>query len=162
SQVIKLKPDEVGKVPLSVPQGARVELTIAIDLPMGGAMLRVGESSQPAPMRGDAGGQVFSAAFEVHESIRVQALLLSPTGQIASAVPAEPLLLTCTPDSPPTVEMKWPGQDTHVAPDSELKVLAVLADDYGLSRGRVLMSTAAGTPLAAVHEIRPLDKSATL
>lgn len=149
--VTRITPDQLGSAPLSIPQGSRINATLSIDVPMGGALLQLGDQS-PQPMRATTNGEVFTASFDLLESTTFQALLTSPSGQITSALPQPPLAIHSIPDTPPAIEMKWPTADTALPPDAEINLRAVLKDDYALTGARVLMAPAVDQPLEAVHQ----------
>lgn len=149
--VTRLPPEQIPTARLSIPQGSRVHTTLSIDVPMGGALLQLGDAS-PQPMRATTSGEVFTGSFDLLESTTLQALLTSPSGQITSALPQPPLPIQAIVDAPPTIEMKWPTADTTVALDAQIKLAAALKDDYALSAVRILMSSSTDQPLAVVHQ----------
>lgn len=159
--VTRLTPDQLTAAPLAVPQGSRIDATFSIDVPMGGALLQLGDAS-PQAMRATTGGEVFTASFNVLSSTTFQALLTSPSGQITSALPQPPLPINAIIDAPPTIELRWPTANTTVAPDAEIKLAAILKDDYALTSARVLMSTSADAPLTVVHQQPASEKLQTL
>ncbi|MCC6240370.1 MAG: hypothetical protein IT448_08750 [Phycisphaerales bacterium] len=161
-QTIRIDTRDTASTPITVVQGSRIELTAGIDLAMGGAMLQLGQTDQPRIMKMASGGTVFTAGFDINQPTSLQVLLMSAMGQITAALPDQPLMIGCTPDAPPTLEMKWPGQDASVAPDAPLNLAAVVGDDHGLSSARILMASSADAPLAVVHEQRLSGRSATL
>jgi hypothetical protein len=148
---IAMRPDEIGKTPIAVPQGSRVEVRAGIDIPVAGAMLQAGDA-QPIPMTASSGGQRFSAELRLLEDTPVALLLTQENGQIVARLPETSLGIQVTKDIPPTLSLRWPTQDIAVPPDQELKLLAELKDDYGVSAVRVLMAEGQDDPLRQAHE----------
>jgi hypothetical protein len=146
---VTLKPDTIDTNPVTVPQGSSVQLTATLDIPTNGAMLQLGEQA-PIPMTPNMARDGYSASFNVNEDTAVAVLLTDGAGQIIAKLPEQQLMVHCTRDAPPTIEMKFPAQDTVVAPQSPVKVAASLKDDYGLSSARVLMAVGPDAPLAPV------------
>ncbi len=151
-QQINLKPEDIGKTPITVPQGSRVELAVNIDVPVRSAMLQVAESA-PGEMAGSEAGKQFSGTTVVLEDAPMAVLLTEGAGQIIARLPEQPLLIRCQRDAAPVIEMRWPTQDSAIAPTADVKVQALLKDDYGITSARVLMSAGPDQPLAMVEEL---------
>ena len=146
---VTIKPDTVDANPVTVPQGSSVQLSANIDIPTNGAMLQLGEQA-PVPMTANMQKDAYSGTFTVSEDTAVAMLLTDGAGQIIAKLPEQQLMVHCTKDSPPTIEMKFPSQDTVIAPQSPVKIAATLKDDYGLTGSRVLMAVGPDAPLAPV------------
>lgn len=155
-QKIVLKPEEIGKNPITAPQGSKVELTVNVDVPVRSGMMQVNDAA-PAGMAGSEGGRRFVGSMHLLEDAQLGVLLTEGAGQIIARLPETPLVIRCTRDSVPIIEMKWPTQDAAVAPEAEVKVRATLKDDYGISASKVLMAIGADQPLAAVEEMAYSD-----
>jgi hypothetical protein len=149
ASVITLKPEQIDNTPVTVPQGSAVELSAAVDVPANGAMLQLGDAS-PSPMTANIEKTSFSGSMTITDDTPVGVLLTDGAGQIVAKLPEQPLIIHCTKDAAPTIEMKWPTQDTVIAPDAPVKISATLKDDYGLTASRVLMATTADGPLSPV------------
>ncbi len=147
--LIALKPDEIDKTPVSVPQGSAIDLSFSTDVPVSGAILQTGEAP-PVQMKKESSGQSsFSGRFTVLADTPVSLLVTDGAGQILARLPEQSLTIRCIKDGAPIIEMRWPTQDTNVAPDAELKIQATLKDDYGLASMRVLSSSGADQPMTA-------------
>ncbi len=146
---VTLKPETIDTTPVTAPQGSTVQLSATIDIPANGAMLQLGDQP-PVPMTANLQKTSYSASFAVQQDTPVAVLLTDGAGQIIAKLPEQQFIVHCLKDSAPTIEMKWPAQDTVVAPKSELKVAASLKDEYGLSSARVLVATGPDVPLAEV------------
>lgn len=157
-QTLALKPEEIGKAPLTVAQGSKVELGVEIDVPVRSAMLQVGEAA-PGAMSAAEGGRKFSGALTVMEDAPIVALMTEGAGQIIARLPEEPLIVRCTPDQPPQIEMTWPRQNEGVAPNAEVKLRATLKDDYGITAHRVLVSPHPDQPGTVADEMAYTDTS---
>ena len=144
SSSIQLKQDQIGSTPVNIRQGSRVELIALTDVPVNGAMLQLAKNPPVALQKGN-GGQRFFGSFVVLDDTPLVILLTAGGEQIIATVPEPPLIINCTKDAAPQIEMKWPMQDVNVDPKAELKVQAVLRDDYGVAEVRVLT----GAPEAA-------------
>ncbi len=147
---IALKPDDIARTPLAVLEGSTVKLEAVVDVPAGSALLQL-DQEPPVAMAVSQGGRRFGQSITVMRNLELS-VLLTEGGQVIARLPESPLRIACTNDEGPRIDMKWPAQDTPVAPDAELKIQAVLRDDHGLTRYRILMSTQADQPLATVHE----------
>jgi hypothetical protein len=154
---IVMKADEVGRTPVAVLEGSRVTFSALVDVPVKGALVQI-DQEQPAPMDVVQGGLRMTASFVVMHDLEVSALL-TEAGQVIAKLPDPGLRIACTRDSAPVIEMKWPAQDTTVAPKAELKLSARLKDDVGLASARVMMATSADGPLTMVQEL-PLSGTA--
>jgi len=160
SHVVTIKPENVGTSPIEVPQGSKVELMIAIDVPVAGAMLQAGLAT-PVNMDRTEEGKRFGGSTVAMEATQLAALLTEAGGQIVARVPDPALPIGVKKDGSPTLEVKWPTSDTVSPPTGELKVVAKASDDVGLSTVRVLMATSADGPLTAVFEKPISDGAAT-
>ncbi|HET6249360.1 MAG TPA: hypothetical protein VFE47_16810 [Tepidisphaeraceae bacterium] len=149
-QSLSLKAADISKANIVAAQGSRVELAASVDIAVGSAMLETGTGA-PLAMEASAGGRRFSAAFTVMDETPIALLLTQGGKQVVARVPEESLVIHCTKDQPPTIEMKWPTQDLAVAPQAELKIHALLRDDYGLAKMRVLMAADDATAGAAAN-----------
>src|SRR5207245_1699006 len=152
TQNILLKPDDIGKTPITVLEGSRIDIAIVGDVPVKSALLQLNGDS-PLPMEIAQQGQRFSGSAIIMQATDLSALL-NENNQVIARLPDPPLHINCTKDSPPTIEMKWPTQDISVPPNAELKIQAIVKDDLGLASARILMSTSAELPLGDVHEQR--------
>ncbi|MDB5301370.1 MAG: hypothetical protein JWO87_3033, partial [Phycisphaerales bacterium] len=139
AQSITMKAADVAKANIIVPQGGKVELSATVDVSVGGAMLQAGDA-QPTPMDASGAGRRFTAAFTVLDETPVAVLLTQGGGQIIARLPEDALVIHCVKDQPPVIEMKWPTQDISVAPNSELRIRALLKDDYGIASSRITMA----------------------
>ncbi len=142
-QTVTVNAADVAKTNLTVPQGSRVELSARVDVAVGGAMLDTG-LPQPVSMDTTAGGRRFSTALTIMDETPIAILLNQGGKQIVAKLPEESFVIHCLKDQPPTIEMKWPTQDSAIAPEAELKLHALLHDDYGVASIRVLMLADAG------------------
>jgi hypothetical protein len=146
---VTLKPDTIDANPLTVPQGSAISLAAIIDIPANGAMLQLGEQA-PVPMTANLQKDGYSANFTVNEDTAVAVLLTDGAGQIIAKLPEQQLMVHCTKDAAPTIEMKFPSQDAVLAPQAPVKIAAALKDDYGLTSARVLIAVGPDAPLAPV------------
>jgi hypothetical protein len=156
---ITIKPQDVGKTPIEVPQGSTVELRIAIDVPVAGAMLQV-DGATPVAMDRAGEGMRFSGSVVAAQDLQLAALLTEAGGQIVARLPDPAVPVTVKPDCPPTLDVKWPMSETVIAPDAELKVAAKVTDDIGLQTVRVLLATTPSGPLSPVLEKTVADGAA--
>ncbi|HWE96103.1 MAG TPA: hypothetical protein VG269_19220 [Tepidisphaeraceae bacterium] len=149
AQTLTIKAADVAKSNVVVPQGSKVELSATVDVAVGGAMLQAGDA-QPIAMDASGAGRRFTASFPVLDETPVAVLLTQGGKQIIARLPDDALVIHCIKDQPPVVEMKWPTQDVSVAPDAELKIRALLKDDYGVASSRITMAVEdASAPTAA-------------
>lgn len=137
--------------PLRIVQGGTIGLDLAVDVPANAAMLQLG-SAAPSKMRVLSSGTHFSGAQMVTANGPASILLTEPTGQIIAQMPQPALAVEIIPDAPPSIEMKFPAQDTTIAPSTSIKIQAILRDDYGLRQVRILVSDQPSAPLAKVYE----------
>ena len=140
----------------AIVQGSRVELGASVDIPIGGALLDTGAAT-PAPMDSVAGGRRFMTALTVMDDMTLAMRFVQSTTQVVAKLPDPPLVLHCVRDQPPTIDMRWPTQDLSVPPDAQLKLHALLHDDYGVAMARVLMAA----DLAPASDARPADAPAS-
>ena len=134
---------------ITAPQGSTVQLSVTIDIPANGAMLQLGEQS-PVPMTANMQKTAYSGSFVINEDTPVGVLLTDGGGQIIAKLPEQQLMIHCTKDAAPTIEMKFPMQDTVLSPQADIKIAASLKDDYGLTSSRVLMAVGADAPLLPI------------
>jgi hypothetical protein len=146
---ITLKPETLDANPVTVPQGSNVQLSVTIDVPANGAMLQLADRA-PVPMTAGSSRTGFTGSFAVNDDTPVAVLLTDGSGQIIATLPDHPLMIHCLKDAAPTIEIKFPTQDTVVGPQAELKIAAALKDDYGLVSSRVLLAVGPDAPLAPV------------
>lgn len=149
-QKITLSSDQIDKTLLSLPEGSRVELSMLVDVPVSKALLQLSQLP-PAEMSLSQDNRRSAISFIVTETTEAS-VLLTEGAQVIARLPETPLRFICTKDAPPQLQVKWPLQDASAAPDSELKVLSVLRDDYGIASARLLVSTSPDAPLAVVVE----------
>ena len=150
AQTLAMKADEIDKMPIAVLEGSRVELSAVVDVPVKSALLQLDQET-PIPMRTAQENRRFTESFIVMQNAEVS-VLLTEAGQVVAKLPDPALRIGCTKDAPPAIEMKWPSQDTAVAPKAELKIHAILKDDQGVGSARVMLSTSPDQPLAMAHE----------
>ena len=148
---ITLKPDTIDKTPIAFPTGSHVAVNAAIDVPCTGAMMELADET-PIPLAGTRAGRTFAGEFKVEHDAPLAILLTEKTNQIIARLPEQTLMVHATPDGPPVIEMKWPAQDTTVAPDAVLKITANLKDDYGLTAARISMATTADGELRSISD----------
>jgi hypothetical protein len=143
-KTMELKDDDLVKTPVVVAQGSRVELRATVDVPVGGAMLQAGDGP-PLKMEAAPGfqGRQFVGALTIDDDTPVALLLTEGGGQVIARLPEQAFVIRCTRDNPPNIEMKWPTQDTTVPLNQELKISALLRDDYGITSAKLLVSTSA-------------------
>jgi hypothetical protein len=147
---ITIKPDAIDATPVTVPQGSGVQLSATVDIPANGAMLQLG-NQQPIAMTGNLEKTGFSGNFVVTDDTAVAVLLTDGAGQIIAKLPSDQqFTVRCTKDAAPTIEMKFPSQDTVLAPSAPIHLSATLKDDYGLVSSRVLMAVGPDAPLAPI------------
>jgi hypothetical protein len=149
ASAITLKPDTIDANPVSVPQGSSIQFAATLDIPANGAMLQLGEAA-PTPMTANMQKDGYSGSFVLNDDTPVSVSLTDGAGQIIATLPEKQLMIHCIKDAAPTIEMKFPNQDTVVAPQSPVKIQASLKDDYSLTSARVLMGIGADGPLAPV------------
>ena len=140
ARTLRIKAADLAKTPVTAPQGSRVEVAAVTDIPWGHALLQTADTLTATPMAGGPGGRAFTAAFVVVQDTPVSVMLTDAGGQRMFKLPEEPLVVRCENDASPRVEMRWPRQDVVVPLDAEIKVAALLSDDYGLASARVLTS----------------------
>jgi len=157
-QSVVLRAADIEKTPLAVLEGSRVALSAAVDVPVRSALLQMDQET-PVAMDVSQGGLRFTQSMIVMRQCEA-AVLLTEGGQVVAKVPDPPLKIGCTRDAAPTIEMKWPTQDTAVAPRAEIRIHAVIRDDHGVAWGRVLMSASPDQPLAPVSE-KPFPEGTT-
>lgn len=147
---VVLKPEEIEKTPVIVPQGSRVELSVTVDVPVKSAMLQLNDAP-PAGMETSMSGQRFTGRTVIVDDADMAVLLTEGAGQIIATVPEQKFTVHCVKDAPPTIEMKWPTQDTTADPAAPVKILAHLRDDYGVATCEVFVGMGADDgPLASV------------
>jgi hypothetical protein len=150
NSTISIEPEAIDATPVTVPQGSAVQLSATVDIPANGAMLQIG-NQQPIAMTGNQQKTGFSGNFVVTDDTAVAVLLTDGSGQIIAKLPGnQQLTIHCTKDAGPTVEMKFPSQDTVLAPAAPIQIQATLKDDYGLVASRVLMAVGPDAPLTPV------------
>ncbi len=149
--VTSINPAEPDKAPLTVPQGSRLEWAATLDVPVQSAMLQLGDAP-PLATESSLQGRRFTGSCFITEDTPVAFLLTAGAGQIIARLPEQSILVHCTKDAPPAIEMTWPAQDVTVTPKQEIRIQARLSDDLGLSVGRVLYSASADQPMACVSE----------
>ena len=148
---VVIKPEDVGKAPVEVLQGSTIELAMTVDVPVAGAMLSAGEAAPVAMERANDGAR-FSGSTIVTQDTHLAALLTETGGQIVARLPDPAVNVSAKPDTAPTLEVKWPTNETVVAPDAELKIIAKASDDIGLATVRVLLATTPDGPMTPVFE----------
>jgi hypothetical protein len=151
TQNLTLKPDEIAKQSITLPQGSKIEIIATLDVPVASAMLQIGNAT-PVVMETHEGGKRFVGSVYLMEDSRLALLLTQGAGQIIARLPEQPLTLHVTRDATPIIEMKWPTQDTAIAPDAEIKIHALLKDDYGITSAKVLLATSPDQQLVPVEE----------
>ncbi len=158
---LALKADEINKTPIEVPEGSLIDIAMAIDVPVSGAMLQLAENA-PTPMVVDNQGRRFTASGITITSDTPLAMLLmqGTSGQIIARLPEQTLIIRATKDTPPAITMKWPTQDVNVPPTQPIKIEANIKDDYGLSSASVLLSTSENPPLTPAFSQNFPDGSA--
>jgi hypothetical protein len=150
---LTLTPENIGKTPVSVPQGSKLDFVANVDVPVAGAMLQAGEA---APVAMEGSGVRFTGSLTVLEDTAISVLLTQGSGQIIARLPDPSLAIHCTADEAPRIEMKWPNQDSTIAPTAEVKLSMGLKDDYGLSSARVLMAASDATSAQAAPGATPV------
>jgi hypothetical protein len=153
ASAMTLNAQTMDATPVTVLQGSSVQLAATIDIPANGAMLQLGKRS-PTPMTANSARTGFSGSFVVNDDTAVAVLLTDGAGQIIAKLPEQQFIVHCTRDAPPTIDMKFPMQDTVIAPQAPVKLEATLKDDYGLSSSRVLMAVGPDAPLAEIASQR--------
>ena len=146
---VAIKPDAVDATPITVPQGSAIQLSASIDVPANGAMLQLGDQA-PVPMICNMQKDGYSGSFVINADTAVGILLTDGAGQIIAKLPEQQLIVHCVKDAPPTIEMKFPAQDSVLAPQAAVKVTAAIKDDYGLVGSRVLMAVGPDAPLTPI------------
>ncbi len=159
---ITLTPQTINKTPLAVPQGSVLTLTATVDVPVAGAMLQAGEAS-PVAMAGAAGsdgagglGSRFTATTTILDDTPLSILLTQSAGQIIARLPDPALVIHCTKDDAPQIQMTWPTQDSTLSPTAPVKISMQLKDDYGLSGARVLMAASDAPSAQAASGAAPV------
>ena len=153
AKTITLTPDNLDKTPIAMPAGSHVAVTTAIDVPTTGAMLQLGDDT-PITMTGNHAGTNYAGAFDLSHDVPMSVLLTQGGGQVIAKLPDQALSVHATSDAPPVIEMKWPTQDTTIAPDAPLKVQANLKDDYGLTEAHVMLATKPDAELKSVDDVK--------
>jgi hypothetical protein len=148
---IELKPADISKMPIVVPQGSEIALSMGIDVPVASAMLQIGDAA-PVAMDRTSESKRFTGKFIATKETTAALLLAQADGQIIARLPDPALPIGMKIDAPPTLEVKWPTSGVVVAPDADMQIKAVVKDDIGLDKVRVLMATAADGPLSSVYE----------
>ena len=141
-----VKAEDVGKTPITALEGSKVELAFELDVAVKGAMLQAGDAAA-VPAAPSADGQRFTATITIADDTPVSLLLTDGAGQIMARLPQEPLTVHCTKDAAPTIEMKWPTQDTTIAPSQDLRIQVLLKDDHGVCAARVLLTHSSDQPM---------------
>jgi len=150
---------DVGKDPLIVLQGSKVEMTSVVDVPVGGAMLELRRMDdgfvEQVPMESAGAGRRFSTTFHVLSNMNIAALITMAGNQTVAHLPEKSLEIACTKDEKPTITINEPrpemGKDTIAlsTSTSELKIRASLKDDYGLVSAHLLTDDPNPRPGAA-------------
>jgi len=151
AQTLALKAEQIEKTPIAVLEGSVVEVSAVVDVPVKSGLLQMNDLA-PAGMKASQGGRRFNQSMVVMQDAMVS-VLLKEGEQVIARVPEPALRVSCTRDSAPTIQMKWPTQDTAVGPKQELKIEATVKDDQGVGSARVMMATGADQPLVAVREM---------
>ena len=160
AQTITLPAADVQKQPITVAQGSKLMIGFDLDVAVSAGMIQAGEAS-PVLAAKSTSGQHFSGELVPRTETPISLLLTDGGGQIIARVPAEPLIIHVTPDTPPAIEMKWPMQDVSVAPDDALRVEANLKDDYGLVGAKLYYAFSADEPMLAAADRSLPDKPVT-
>jgi hypothetical protein len=153
ASTINLTADSIDKTPFTVPEGSRVSLVAAVDVPCNGAMLQLADDA-PLAMTATRNGKSFSGEFIVSHDVPLALLMTEGSGQVIARLPEQTFVVHATPDTPPAIQMTWPTSDTTVTPTAPLTIRATLKDDYGLVGARVLMATSADAPLTPATELK--------
>ena len=146
---VSVKPDAVESTPVTVPQGSVVQVVMSVDVPVNAAMLQVGDRPPVAMVVGGDKATV-AGNVTVLDDTPVSVLVTDGAGQVVATLPDRPLVLHCTRDAAPAVEMHWPTPDCVVPPAAAVRVSATVRDDYGLDGTRVLMGVGSDGPLVPV------------
>jgi hypothetical protein len=155
SSTISIKPDEIDKTPIVVPQGSKVEIGASFDVPAKRAMLQVGQAQQ-IEMQPSQQNQRFAQTIAILSDTTISVGLMEGE-QIIAKAPENGLVIHCKTDSPPSIQMKWPSQDgTSVSPRQDLTISAILSDDFGLSGARLLLGIG-DAPLSVAGELPPTE-----
>ena len=160
-QTTTLAAGDMAKQVLSFPEGSTVQLAFDVDVAVSAAMLQAGDGA-PIPAAASAGGKRFVAQIKLLQQTPVSLLLTDGSGQIMARAPEQPLMLYCTADAAPTIEMKWPVQDLSVAPSADLTIQANLKDDYALTGAKLLYAASADEPMVVAGERAFADKPAAV
>jgi hypothetical protein len=154
-KTIELNADDVAKTPVVVAQGSKVELRATVDVPAGSAMLQLGDGS-PQPMQSAPGtqGRQFIGSIVINDDTPLT-VLLAEGGQVIARVPEQAFVIHCTKDNAPNIEMTWPTQDATIPLNQELKVSALLRDDYGVTSAKILFSTSADASVGRALPANP-------
>ncbi len=137
-QTLTINPAEIDKTPVSAPQGSEVRLWAGVDVPVKSAILQTADQQQ-SDMELQQGGKMFEGALTLLEPAKLSVMLMEGT-QIVSRLPEQGILVQCIKDAPPRIEMRWPVQDTAVAPDAAVALKALLSDDYGLTSVQIFLA----------------------
>ncbi len=148
---VVLKEADLQKEPLVVPQGSTLQLAALLDVPVNAAMWQFGEQP-PTAAEASQENHRFIGQCVVLEDTALSLLLTDGSGQIIARLPESPLTVRVAKDGPPAIEIKWPGRDMDIGLDQELRIAAQFKDDYGITRGRVLMASATDQPMSAAGE----------
>jgi len=147
---LTIKPEDIDKTPIVAPQGSAVDIGATMDVPAKSALLQVGDNQQ-LEMESSQQNQRF------HQTITALAdttVMVEPmeSQQILAKLPENGLVIHCTADAPPKVELTVPSHDgLTLAPTRELTVEANVSDDYGLTSAHLLMG-AGEAPLTMYAE----------
>jgi len=150
-RTLAVKPNAPNETPITVPQGSTIMLTAATDVPVSAALLQAGSANvAPLPMKRDGSADRFTGKLTILEATTASVLITDSSGNIAATLPASPIAISCTKDAAPRIDLKWPTADAVVTPDAELKLSAMLHDDYAVMSSRVLMAAGPDAPLTPV------------
>jgi hypothetical protein len=146
---VVVKPDAPDSTPVTVPQGSAVQVSAAVDVPISGALLQVGDHA-PVPMTTDLAKSAFAGSFTAADDTTVAVLATDGAGQVIAKLPEQTWTVHVTKDAAPVIDLRWPTADTVVTPDAPVTVAGTLRDDYGVTGSRVLMAVGPDAPLAPV------------
>ncbi len=146
---VVVRPDAPDATPVTVPQGSAVQVSVAFDVPVNGAMLQIADRP-PVPMTADSGRSAFAATFTAADDVTVAVLATDGTGQVIAKLPEATWTVHATHDAAPAIDMHWPTGDATATPTAAVRVSATLRDDYGLTGSRVLVGLGADGPLSPV------------
>jgi hypothetical protein len=151
-RTIAIKPDAPNESPITIAQGSEVTFNATVDVPIAGAMLQTNvPNSQPLALTRVAKTERFTGKLTILDDTTLSMLVTDSSGTVAATLPASPIVINCTKDAGPKIDMKWPTADTVVAPDAELKLSAILRDDYGVTSARVLLAQGPDATLSPVE-----------